>query len=41
MCFLGPTGAEQSTPVIANVISLADPPAWETKAADVTAKQSM
>lgn len=39
--FLGPSGTDQATPVAASDVSLADPPALKTNAADKADKQSM
>lgn len=39
--FLGPSGTDEATPVVVNDVSLADPPAKKTNAANKAVKQSM
>lgn len=39
--FLGPSGTDQAIPVAANDVSVADPPAQDTNAADKADKQSI
>lgn len=39
--FLGTSGTDQATPVAASDVSIADPPALKTNAADKADKQSM
>lgn len=39
--FLGPSGTDQATPVVADDVSLADPPEKKTNAADKADKQGM